>query len=369
MAGFRDGHEVAHHVRVGDGNRSAGSDLFLEQGDDAAPAAEDVAETDSGELGVADRVHLLDNQLSGAFGGTHDAGGIDGFICRNHDEDFAAAAVCCFGDIFCTKDVIFYGFHRMGFHEGDVFVSSGVEDDLGPVVTEDGVDPFFVADVGDDGDCIDVRIFIAQFLMDLVDAVFTFSEEEELLRMHFGDLAAEFRADGAAGTGDEDDFAPDVACDAGKIELDGIAAEKVFQFNFAKLLDGDLAVDEFVDTGKDLDVTTGMFAGMNDFPDDRAAHGGHSDNDFGDLILSGDLLDFPGSAQYFGSVHQLVLFERRVIDEANEGFRIMVALEDFAGDDRSGVTGTDDQYPVGLGGLLHQDIAQDADTHAAGTNE
>jgi len=51
LAGFGDGHEVAPHLRVGDGEGSAGGELPLEDGDDAAAGAEDVAEADGDELG------------------------------------------------------------------------------------------------------------------------------------------------------------------------------------------------------------------------------------------------------------------------------------------------------------------------------
>ena len=53
LDGFGDGHEVAAHLGMGDGDRTAGGDLLLEDGDDAAVGAEHVAEADGDELGAA----------------------------------------------------------------------------------------------------------------------------------------------------------------------------------------------------------------------------------------------------------------------------------------------------------------------------
>jgi hypothetical protein len=46
---------------------------------------------------------------------------------------------------------------------------------------------------------------------DAVDAVLTVPEEDQLARPESGSLPAQLGADGAAGTGDEDGFPPQVA--------------------------------------------------------------------------------------------------------------------------------------------------------------
>jgi hypothetical protein len=50
--GLGDGHEVANDVRVGDGDRAAAGDLFLELRDHAAAAAQHVAEAHRHEAGA-----------------------------------------------------------------------------------------------------------------------------------------------------------------------------------------------------------------------------------------------------------------------------------------------------------------------------
>ena len=50
LGGFGNGHEIAAHFGVGDGDGAAGGDLLLEDGDDAAVGAQDVAKADGDEI-------------------------------------------------------------------------------------------------------------------------------------------------------------------------------------------------------------------------------------------------------------------------------------------------------------------------------
>ena len=59
LYGFRDGHKVAFHIGVGDGDRAPFLYLFHEDGDHTAPAAQDVAETYGGEPGLTGTVQVL----------------------------------------------------------------------------------------------------------------------------------------------------------------------------------------------------------------------------------------------------------------------------------------------------------------------
>ncbi len=82
LRGFWNRHEVTGDVRVGDGNRPAFGDLFLKLGDDAAGAAQHIAETHHLKAGGA--VALLLQQFTNHFGHTlgspHDVGGVNGLV-------------------------------------------------------------------------------------------------------------------------------------------------------------------------------------------------------------------------------------------------------------------------------------------------
>src|SRR5262249_41694623 len=53
LCGFRNGHEIARHVRMSNGHGSAAGDLLAENGDDAARRAQDVSKAHSDEMRFA----------------------------------------------------------------------------------------------------------------------------------------------------------------------------------------------------------------------------------------------------------------------------------------------------------------------------
>ena len=85
---FRDGHEIAHHIRMSHGDRPTGGNLFAENRNDAAGGPEHVAEPDrhkagSTRLAGVERLHAHFRQ---SLGRTHNTGWVDGFIARDEDE-------------------------------------------------------------------------------------------------------------------------------------------------------------------------------------------------------------------------------------------------------------------------------------------
>ncbi len=151
----------------------------------------------------------LDVNFGAAFGGAHDAGGVDGFVGGDHDEVFDAVGGGGVGEGLGAEDVVSDGFAGVGFGERDVFVCGGVEDDGGEMIGEDLVDADGVGNVADSGDEFDGGEGFFEFAFDFEDGVFGLVEEDEEGGFKAADGAAEFAADAAAGTADEDDLCVD----------------------------------------------------------------------------------------------------------------------------------------------------------------
>ena len=254
--GFGDGHEVADDVAVGDGDGAAVGDLLLEEGDDGAVAAEDVAEADGDVVGFAGFVFDLDDHLADALAGAHDVRGVDGFVGGDEDEALGFVFVGDVGEVIGAEDVVFDGFERGVFHEGDVLVRGGVKNDGGVVGFEEGFHAGFVADGADDGFDVRVGVVAGEFHLDVVEVVFVDVEDDEGFGVVGDDLAAKFGADGATAASDEDDLAVDEVLDAAVVEFDGVAREEVFDFHLAEGAEGALADDEVFlgREGADFDV-------------------------------------------------------------------------------------------------------------------
>lgn len=151
MDGFGDGHEVALHLRVGDGDRPSLGDLPLEEGHHAPPAAEDVPKADAGVAIPQTLGHILHQEFGDGFGDAHGVDGVDGFVGGDEDEAGDAKEVGGLEHGVRAEDVVGDGLDHVLLHEGDVLVGRGVEDDIGLVTVEDGVEAGAVTDVGDDG--------------------------------------------------------------------------------------------------------------------------------------------------------------------------------------------------------------------------
>src|SRR5690606_10788958 len=136
LASFRYGHKIPRDLPVGDRHRSTLFDLFFEGGDDRAVGAEDVAKPGHDKPGRVQVVQVGYVKFGHAFGSAHDVGRIDRLIGGHLDELFHAVLHRHLGYNAGALDVVADGFVGMAFHQGDVFVRRGVEDDLGFVVLE-----------------------------------------------------------------------------------------------------------------------------------------------------------------------------------------------------------------------------------------
>ncbi len=93
-----------------------------------------------------------DNHLGEALGCAINAGRAHGFIGGDEDE---ALDVVCDGrlhKIARAKHIVGDGFDRIGFHQRDMLVRSGMKNNLRLMCFENRVKALRVADVGNDGD-------------------------------------------------------------------------------------------------------------------------------------------------------------------------------------------------------------------------
>ena len=220
LAGLGNGHEEAGDVRMGDRHRSAFGDLFAETRDYRAVRAEDVSETGGYELrGPLDRT-LFDGQperlyvnFGQAFGTAHDIGGIHGLVGRDHHHLFDVVFQAFQSDVACADDIDQHRFAGIFLHQGDVFVSGGVEYDLGMERAEGEIQAVGQPDVADHGDEFQLREALFEFEPQVVHRGFCIVEQDQFLDSERCQLAAQFRADRTGGSGDHDGFFPEIGDD------------------------------------------------------------------------------------------------------------------------------------------------------------
>lgn len=243
-----------------------------------------------------------------------------------------------------AEDVVGDGFGGISFHQRDVLVGGGMEDDVRAMGAEDGLDALGEADIGDNGGDPDPVPPAApqQIFIDVKDRVFAMADEDQLGGAVAEELAAELAADGAAAACDEDAPAAHQLLDGGDVGADGIAAQEVFDIDVAQLVNADRAVEQLVDAGDDLGPDAGGFTDVDDLADLLAGRGRHGDDHHADVVAAGHVGDGLAVAEDGDAVDEDVALAGIVVDIAGDVEAKLGVILQLAHDHRAGIAGAHD---------------------------
>lgn len=283
--GFWDRHEVAGDIGVCDFDGAAVGDLFVEGRDDTARGAEDISEAHGHELRgmrfgrLTIRLEGLQKNFGEPFAGSHNVGGIDGFIGGDEDEPIDLIFSCQLGESGGAEGVIFDRFDRLTFHHGHVLVRCGVEEHLRGEAGEDVAHARFVADIGHLGCDTAAITGVAQLLLDLEEKEFGLFDQDEAPGIVGHDLSAELASNTATGTGDHHHLIVEQLADVIGFQAYGVSAEKVLDFDGSQLADFDLSGGELVHGRHGSEGEPGFLEHFDDFADAFGGRAGHGEDD------------------------------------------------------------------------------------------
>ena len=369
MHGFGDGHEVAAHVGVGDGDRASGGDLPLEAGNHAAAAAQHVAKPHHRKRALGAVGGIQHNQFCDALRCAVHAGGANRLVGGDHHQPLHAVGHRSLDDDTGAEDVVGHRFFHVDFHQRDMLVRRGVEDHLGLQIGKNVLDAVLVADVGDDGMQRQGGEGILQFQQGLENAVFTVPEEDQRRGAPAGDLAAEFRADGAARACDKHPLAAQGDAHLLVVNPGRGTAQQVIDVDFPQAVDTDLAADQFVHARHGAEGDVLLAAMISNFAHHVPRCGGDGDDHLVDAAAGDDARQIVEGAHHRDTVDLQFLLGFVVIEEADQfQVELRVAL-DFAGHQGTGIPRADDGNPVGvtvhhLGGRRGAGFSQQAGSEA-----
>ena len=228
-----DGHEIASHLRMGDGHRPAAGNLALEERDDAAAAAKHIAKS------YRDERRPLRSEASRTIISAMR------FVAPIRLAGWTALSV----EISTSRsvprpepprqrlrpeDIVRHGFLDIQLHEGHVLVGRGVEDDLRPEVIEDGSYPARIADIGNDRQERQAVAVLRQVHHRLEYAVLTVAKQRQLGRPPASHLPAQFQADRPSGAGDQNAFPGQRLADCLVVDMGRLAAQQVTDLDLAQ---------------------------------------------------------------------------------------------------------------------------------------
>ena len=270
------------------------------------------------------------------------------------------------GGLIGAEGVVLDGLAGAVLHEGDMLMGRSVIDDLRPVFGKHLEHAAAVADGSDKRHEVQVRIRVAELVLDVIGVVFIDVEDDELLRVMRRDLAAELRADASAAAGDEDGFPAYEVIDLFHLGTDLVPAEKVLDRNILHDGDGDLALGKLGDAGHDLELGVRLLADVQDVTALFQGGAGNGEVDLLDLILRDIFQDAFTAADHGDAVDEAAPLVRVVVDDADDLLLHVLHALDIAEDDLTGASGADEHDAlVGAAEVL---LMQEED-HAVGETD
>ena len=284
----------------------------------------------------------LDNHLAEALRGAHDVRGVHGLVGGDEDKALTAVHHGGIGGLIGAEGVVLDGLTGAVLHEGDMLMGRSVIDDLRPVFGEHLEHPSAVADGADEGHEVEVRMGIAELVLDIIGVVFIDVKDDELLWVMRRDLAAELRADTSAAAGDEDGLPAYEVIDLLHLGTDLIPAEKVLDRDILHVGDGDLALGKLGDAGHDLELGIRLLADVQDVTALFQGGAGDGEVDLLDLVLRDVFQDALAAAYHGDAVDEAAPLVRVVVDDAGDLFLHVLHALDIAEDNLTGAPGADE---------------------------
>ena len=107
---------------------------------------------------------------------------------------------------------------------------------------------------------IQIQVFGAEFLLNVVCIVLIYIEDHQPLRCMGCDLAAELASDRSASTGHQDSFSADITENLIHIYLDRVSSKEILHCHILHLAERYFSCDKLIDTWQDFHLAFGLFA-------------------------------------------------------------------------------------------------------------
>ena len=161
---------------------------------------------------------------------------VDGLIGRDHHEALDAVLLAEVDQILRAEDVIMHRLDAVLFHQRNVLVRGGVDDDLRVIALKNAHQGRLLRDGAD----LDLKVQLAvirgqEFLLHVVRAVFINIENDNLFWFHLGQLPAELGADGAAAARDENDLIAVIRAGLFVRDMDRLAEQQIFYIELTQM--------------------------------------------------------------------------------------------------------------------------------------
>ncbi len=341
--GLGDRHEISDDIGMSDRDGSALRDLLLKKRDNAAVAAEHIAEANGHELGLRAIVVGLNDHLAHALRRAHDVRGVDRFIGGNEHKTLNSARIRRHNGLQRTEDIVLDGLVGRILHERHMLVRSRVVNDLRPVFLEYLAHAQRIAHGSDQHDQIEVWMLDLEFLLDVVGIVLVDIDNDQLPYAVVRQLPAKLASDRTAAARDKHNLARDIAHDRVKVDLYGLAPEQILNIYVTQAREcAVVAGHQLRNAGQHLQCAAHAFAYIDHTLQVSARSGRDRDNDLIDRVFLDKMGDRRRIAHDPDAMNEVSDLRRVVVDHAADRLVQVLAREHLANDHIARVTGSDD---------------------------
>ena len=221
-------------------NRATLGNLFAEARQYRAIGTQHITKTSGHKFGLTFYpaiLHRLTQTLHINFGhtlgSTHDIGRIHRLVGGNHNHLFHIVFQREIGQVFATAHIHTNSFARIFFHQRNMLISSGMENNLRTILFENCIQTIFVQHVTHDTIETLMRELVAEFQLQVVHGRFCLFVSHDSAGTHFHQLTTDFTTDRACRSGHHDGFVLQHSLDSFHVDIDFRTVQNIFHFHFA----------------------------------------------------------------------------------------------------------------------------------------
>ena len=219
--------------------------------------------------------------------------------------------------MICAENVVLDGLLRALLHQRNVLVGRRMEHDVGAIHPKQAVNFFLISYGGDLHPQVQpIAPYTPQLLLDIISVVLVNIQNDELLGLIFGNLAAKLAADGTATAGHQHGLPLQKIQQDRRIQLHRLSAKEIFYLHILHRRHAHLAVYQLVNSRQAPHTAARFLADVQDLFLILGRRCGNGKDDLRDPFLFDHLWDLLPPADDGHVSDVLALFARIVVDDA-----------------------------------------------------
>ena len=226
----------------------------------------------------------LDDHLAQTLARSHNIRRIDRLIRADQNKSLAAVHHRRIGRLIRSDRIVFDGFAWAVFHQWHMFMSSCMVHHLWPIRRKYRIDSSGIPNGTNQDHQIQIRVFLFQFLLNIICIVFINIKHDQLFRLIRCDLTTESGSNASASSGHHHLFAMNKRMDLFHIYFDRLPSQQLLHVDIPQSAHLDLSSQELIHARQVFQLTSRLFTDIQNISLFLCRSARYRYNDLVDLI-------------------------------------------------------------------------------------